>query len=71
MYEKVANSAGGSGDMLTPILFQQQFSLPLVGSNPVDDWNGSSDPYGNGANNNDPYSQWSNAFGQWPQSKEK
>ncbi|CAF1487448.1 unnamed protein product [Adineta ricciae] len=67
MYEKVANSAGGSGDMLTPILFQQQFNLPLVGSNPVDGWNGSSDPYGNGANNNDPYSQWSNAFGQWPQ----
>lgn len=71
MYDKVVNSPGGTGDMLTPILFQQQFSLPLLGAGSGDSWNGSTDPYGNGANNNDPYSQWSNTLGQWPQSKNK
>ena len=73
MYEKIANSPGGPSDMLTPLQFQQHFSLPLLGANPVDAWGGSSDPYGNDANGaaaNDPYSQWANAYGQWPQSKD-
>jgi hypothetical protein len=69
MYEKVVNGPGGPGDMLTPIEFQQQFNLPLVGTNSADVWNGNNDQYGNGANSNDPYSQWANAYGQWPQCK--
>ncbi|CAF2398497.1 unnamed protein product [Rotaria sp. Silwood2] len=67
MYEKVVNSPGGPGDMLTPILFQQQFNLPLLGTNPIETWNNNNDQYGNSTNNNDPYSQWANAYGQWPQ----
>ena len=62
MYDKVANSPNGSGDMLTPIQFQQQFNLPLVGTDSTDTWNGN-----NGTSSNDPYSQWTNAYGQWPQ----
>ena len=72
MYEKIVNSPGGPGDMLTPIQFQQQFNLPLVGSNPIDSWSGSTDPYAsdvNGGAANDPFSQWASAYGQWPQSK--
>jgi len=76
MYEKIINSPGGPGDMLTPMQFQQQFNLPLVGSKQVDAWSGSNDPYGNdtngaAANANDPYSQWASAYGQWPSSKNK
>ncbi|CAF3795929.1 unnamed protein product [Rotaria sp. Silwood1] len=70
MYEKIINSPGGPGDMLTPLQFQQQFNLPLVGANTVDSWSGNNDPYAhdaNGANASDPYSQWANAYGQWPQ----
>ena len=67
MYEKVANSPGGAGDMLSPIEFQHKFSLPLVGANNVETWNGNNDQYGNSANSNDPYSQWASAYGQWPQ----
>ncbi|CAF0912667.1 unnamed protein product [Rotaria sp. Silwood1] len=67
MYEKVLNGPGGSGDMLTPIQFQQQFNLPLVGTNSIDTWNTSNDQYGNSTNSNDPYSQWANVYGQWPQ----
>ena len=69
MYDKVANGPGGAGDTLTPILFQQQFNLPLVGTNSMDTWNGTNDQYGNGANSNDPYSQWSNPYAQWSQCK--
>jgi hypothetical protein len=61
--------------MLTPIQFQQQHNLPLLGSGSgsgsADSWGGSTDPYGtdaNGANANDPYSHWASAYGQWPQS---
>lgn len=64
MYDKIINSPGGPGDMLTPAQFQQQFNLPSIGSNPADAWGGSSD-----ANGTDPYSQWANAYGQWPQGK--
>ncbi len=76
MYEKIINSPGGPGDMLTPMQFQQQFNLPLVGSKQVDAWSGSNDPYGNDTNGaaatvNDPYSQWASAYGQWPSSKNK
>ena len=70
MYEKIINTPGGPGDMLTPAQFQQHFNLPAVGSNSVDPWSGGNDPYGNDANGagaNDPYSQWANAYGQWPQ----
>ena len=70
MYDKVVNSPGGTGEMLSPIQFQQNYSLPLLGSNSTDAWNGSNDQSGNGANNNDPYSQWQNSYGQWPQSKD-
>lgn len=66
MFDKVANNPGGTGDMLTPFEFQQRFSLPLVGSNPIDTWNSNNDPYANAANSNDPYSQWASAYGQWP-----
>jgi hypothetical protein len=66
MYDKIINSPGGPGDMLTPIQFQQQFNLPLIGSNAGDSWNGND---ANGASANDPYSQWANSYGQWPQSK--
>jgi len=74
MYEKIVNSPGGPGDTLTPLQFQQQFNLPLLGSTAVDTWSGSNDPYGNdvnGAAATDPYSQWANAYGQWPQSNDK
>jgi len=74
MYEKIVNSPGGPGDTLTPLQFQQQFNLPLLGSTAVDTWSGSNDPYGNdvnGAAATDPYSQWANAYGQWPQSNNK
>ncbi|CAF0953418.1 unnamed protein product [Rotaria sordida] len=70
MYEKIINSPGGPGDMLTPLQFQQQFNLPLLGASAADSWSGNNDPYGNdvnGTNANDPYSQWANAYGQWPQ----
>lgn len=70
MYEKIINSPGGPGDVLSPLQFQQQFNLPLVGSKPIESWNGTSDPYAagvNGAASTDPYSQWANAYGQWPQ----
>ena len=70
MYDKVIHSPGGTGDMLTPVQFQQQFNLPLVGTNQVESWNGSTDQYANGADASDPYSQWANAYGQWPQSKD-
>jgi hypothetical protein len=71
MYDKIINSPGGPGDMLTPIQFQQQFNLPsAVGTNPIDTWNGNNDQYGNSTNSNDPYSQWANAYGQWPQCKD-
>lgn len=72
MYEKIINSPGGPGDMLTPAQFQQQFNLPLMGSTATDSWNGASDPYSNdvnGAAAADPYSQWASAYGQWPGSK--
>ena len=70
MYDKVVNSPGGTGDMLSPIQFQQQFNLPLAGTNSSDTWNGNNDQYGNNSNNNDPYSQWANNYGQWPQCKD-
>jgi hypothetical protein len=80
MYERLMNSPGGAIDMLTPIQFQQQFNLPLLGSGSTsnDNWNGNHDPYGNDTNAaaaaaaaaaTDPYSQWAAAYGQWPQSK--
>ena len=69
MYDKVANGPGGAGDMLTPIQFQQLFSLPLLGNTSTESWNGTSDPYANAANSNDPYSQWASMYGQWPGSK--
>ena len=71
MYEKIVNSPGGPGDMLTPVQFQQQFNLPMVGANLMDSWGSNNDPYGtdaNGAVATDPYSQWANAYGQWPSS---
>ncbi len=71
MFDKVVNSPGGTGDMLTPTQFQQQFNLPLSGTNSSDAWNSNNDQYGSGTNNNDPYSQWANNYGQWPQSKIK
>jgi len=68
MYDKVVNGPGGPGDMLSPVEFQTQFNLPLMGTNATESWNGTNDQYGNGANsNNDPYSQWASAYGQWPQ----
>jgi hypothetical protein len=70
MYDKVVNGPGGPGDMLSPLQFQQQFNLPLVGTTTTEPWNGNNDQYGNGTNNNDPYSQWTNAYGQWPQGKD-
>ena len=72
MYEKVFNSASGAGDMVTPIQFQQQFNLPLVGSGHNDAWGGANDPYAadaNGAAASDPYSLWASTYGQWPQGK--
>lgn len=69
MYDKVVNGPGGPGDMVSPIQFQQQFSLPLVGTNAFDTWNGNNDPYANAANGSDPYSQWANMYGQWPGGK--
>ena len=72
MYERVANGPGGAGEILTPIQFQQQFNLPLVGSKQSDGWSNSHDPYGadpNSAVTGDPYSQWMAAYGQWPGSK--
>ncbi|CAF3047916.1 unnamed protein product [Rotaria socialis] len=69
MYEKIINSPGGPGDMLTPSQFQQQFNLPLLGSSVADSWSGNNDPYANdtnGAAASDPYSQWASAYGQWP-----
>ena len=72
MYEKVANGPGGPGDTLPPLQFQQQFNLPLVGTNSVDSWNASaSDPYSNGANSADPYSSWTNYSQQWSQCRTK
>ena len=71
MYDKVANSAGGAADMVTPIQFQQQHNLPLMGSGSMNGWGGGHDQYGgdpNGAAGADPYSQWAAAYGQWPQS---
>ena len=62
MYERVANSACGASDLLTPILFQTQFNLPLVGNTPMDGWANSSSNA-----ETDPYSQWAAAFAQWPQ----
>lgn len=67
MYDKVANGPGGPGDTLPPLQFQQQFNLPLVGTNSADSWNPSSDPYNNGANSADPYSNWANYSQQWSQ----
>ena len=70
MYEKIANSPGGAGDLLTPLQFQQQFNLPLVGSSHTDAWSGSADPYATdatGAAGTDPYSLWASAYGQWAQ----
>jgi len=69
MFEKVVNGPGGPGDMLPPLQFQQQFNLPLVGTNPIEGLNGNNDQYGNGTNSNDPYSHWANTYGQWPQCK--
>ncbi|CAF1451631.1 unnamed protein product [Adineta steineri] len=70
MYDKIINSPGGPGDTLTPAQFQQQFNLPLVGSNLTDSWSGNNDPYGHDTNGAaaalDPYSQWASAYGQWP-----
>lgn len=72
MYEKVANGPGGPGDTLPPLQFQQQFNLPLVGTNSTDSWNASSsDPYSNGANSADPYSSWANYSQQWSQCRTK
>lgn len=65
MYEKVANSAGGPGDMLTPAQFQQQYSLPAIPSSSTDPWAANADPYA--ADANDPYSQWASAYAQWSQ----
>ncbi|UJR09354.1 hypothetical protein I4U23_013598 [Adineta vaga] len=70
MYEKIKNSPGGPGDMLTPVQFQQQFNLPLLGSSQTDSWNGNNDPYGTDANGSaatDPYSLWASTYGQWAQ----
>ncbi|CAF1131790.1 unnamed protein product [Adineta steineri] len=67
MYEKVVNSPGGTGDMLSPAQFQANFNLPSAGINSSDSWNGNNDQYGGGSNNGDPYNQWANAYGQWPQ----
>ncbi|CAF1094673.1 unnamed protein product [Adineta ricciae] len=70
MYEKIANSPGGAGDLLTPLQFQQQFNLPLIGSSHTDAWSGSTDPYATdatGAAGTDPYSLWASAYGQWAQ----
>lgn len=64
MYEKVANSPGGPGDMTTPSQFQQEFNLPAIGSSSNDPWASGADPYA--ADANDPYSQWASAYGQWP-----
>ena len=77
MYDKVANSAGGAADMVTPIQFQQQHNLPLMGSGSMNGWGGGGgggggghDQYGADPNAAaDPYSQWAAAYGQWPQSK--
>jgi hypothetical protein len=53
--------------MLSPVEFQHKFNLPFAGISNVDTWNGNNNnQYGNGANSNDPYSQWANAYGQWP-----
>ena len=70
MYEKVLNSPGGAGDLLPPLQFQQKFNLPLIGASSNDTWPNTADPYATNANNSstDPYSQWANAYGQWPQS---
>jgi hypothetical protein len=73
MYDKVIHSPGGLADMLSPIEFQQQFSLPLVGTNSVETYNGNpTDQYAAaaGVDPNDPYSQWASSYGQWPQSKD-
>lgn len=71
MFEKANNSPHGPGDLLTPIQFQQKFNLPLHGSgSSADPWAANNDPYGNTANSNDMYSQWANAYGQWPQSED-
>jgi len=68
MYERVANSACGASDLLTPILFQTQFNLPLVGNTPIDGgWNASSGTDPAAAAAADPYSQWAAAYAQWPQ----
>ncbi|CAF3358341.1 unnamed protein product [Rotaria socialis] len=67
MYDKVVNSPGGPGDMLSPFEFQQRHNLPLVGANTIDTWSNNNDAYGNGNNNNDPYSQLASTYGQWPQ----
>ena len=69
MYDKVVNGPGGPGDMLSPPQFQQQFNLPSLSTSSNDAWNGNNDQYGNGTNSSDPYSQWANAYGQWPQCK--
>ena len=70
MYDRVLNSSGGPGDVLTPIQFQQKHNLPLVGAAPSDAWPGATDPYGaNSSGSGDLYSQWASAYGQWPQSK--
>jgi hypothetical protein len=75
MYEKVANSASGAADLMTPIEFQQQYKLPMVGARSLDGWGAGYDPYSTNANPNanapsaaDPYSQWAAAYAQWPQS---
>ncbi|CAF3967803.1 unnamed protein product [Rotaria magnacalcarata] len=67
MYDKVVNSPGGPGDMLSPFEFQQRHNLPLVGANTIDTWSNNNDAYGNGNNSNDPYSQLASTYGQWPQ----
>lgn len=74
MFEKVYRSASGPGDMVTPIQFQQQFNLPLVGSGLNDNWGSNNDSYGNdssAAAASDPYSLWASAYGQWPQGSKK
>ena len=73
MYEKVANSQGGAGELITPIQFQQKYNLPMVTPTAADPWaTAGTDPYSAaGAGTTDFYSQWANAYGQWPQSNFK
>lgn len=70
MYEKVANSQGGPGDILTPTQFQAKYNLPAVASSSADPWGAAlTDPYASTGSAADFYAQWASAYSQWPQSK--